>query len=463
MTRIRKLQDDSPSLACQLLDEFLFTRLFSAKTEDWIEKAFITRIWISTSHAGNLDVLESLNRVVNTVSNDLTAPLSASAAHGAQSLLWKQVESHFVRGEYELADSWCRIASHKVFSNSGELNNAKIARQVSYHQFGDLAAAQAKASRRTQTAQSPQPFTIKELDWFSRNSYNIALRSCTDWDPRQSLRILQACIKFIDLYPKDMDANTLADLSLRRMFCDFLCASLLTVLARSEDNIEAQVNDDTFVPRYIPAPYANHLRNHVEAFRKRLQDELDRFELDDARGDLLKKYGALVAFDLEAAVNLRKWDDLGQIVEGAKVCNDAKVFGVLADIILLSKAPPATSYATDKLARWIRCLFQISLANDLKVAEELLNQVLTLARDSKIVRPVSPSPFFKGTSPYPTEELEWLATTAFNRAVDFYSSSDDTTCKRWAELALSVAQFSDDGGALHKLLQGNYLKMSWED
>jgi hypothetical protein len=46
-----------------------------------------------------------------------------------------------------------------------------------------------------------------------------------------------------------MDAGTLSDLALRRMFCDFLCVSLLAVLARSEDNIETQVQ----------APYSQSL------------------------------------------------------------------------------------------------------------------------------------------------------------------------------------------------------------
>lgn len=38
-----------------------------------------------------------------------------------------------------------------------------------------------------------------------------------------------------------MDPDVLADLSLRRLFCDFLSASLLVVMARGEDNIEIQV------------------------------------------------------------------------------------------------------------------------------------------------------------------------------------------------------------------------------
>ena len=46
----------------------------------------------------------------------------------------------------------------------------------------------------------------------------------------------------MELYPSDMDPDVLADLSLRRLFCDFLSASLLIVIARDEDNIEIQVS-----------------------------------------------------------------------------------------------------------------------------------------------------------------------------------------------------------------------------
>ena len=39
-----------------------------------------------------------------------------------------------------------------------------------------------------------------------------------------------------------MDAGILADMSLRRLFCDFLAGSLLTVMARGEDQIKPQVS-----------------------------------------------------------------------------------------------------------------------------------------------------------------------------------------------------------------------------
>ena len=60
------------------------------------------------------------------------------------------------------------------------------------------------------------------------------------------------------------------------------------------------------------------------------------------------------------------------------------------------------------------------------------------------------------------EELEWVATTAFNRAVDFYCASQDEACRRWAEKALTIAELGDDGGALHHLLQAKYKGLAWE-
>ncbi len=64
---------------------------------------------------------------------------------------------------------------------------------------------------------------------------------------------------------------------------------------------------------------------------------------------------------------------------------------------------------------------------------------------------------------YPTEEIEWMATTTFNRAVDFFGASDDAASKRWAEKALSIAALNDDGGALHRTLQSKFLTLSWDE
>jgi hypothetical protein len=64
---------------------------------------------------------------------------------------------------------------------------------------------------------------------------------------------------------------------------------------------------------------------------------------------------------------------------------------------------------------------------------------------------------------YPAEELEWLATSTFNRAVDFYCASQDENCKRWAEKALDLARTARDGGQLLELLESKYLGLRWEN
>ena len=71
------------------------------------------------------------------------------------------------------------------------------------------------------------------------------------------------------------------------------------------------------------------------------------------------------------------------------------------------------------------------------------------------------SPQQKST-PYPPVELEWLATTTFNRAVDFYCADEDEACRRWADRALDLATSYPDEGAFRRVLQEKYLALTWE-
>lgn len=63
-------------------------------------------------------------------------------------------------------------------------------------------------------------------------------------------------------------------------------------------------------------------------------------------------------------------------------------------------------------------------------------------------------------SRYPDEELEWLATMTFNRAVDFYLASMDEECRRWAGKAIELADLMQkDEGRLVGLLRNNFAKL----
>src|ERR1700710_2284593 len=88
---------------------------------------------------------------------------------------------------------------------------------------------------------SKTTWTVPELDWFSKNSYNLAITNISVWNPRSLLQMLICCIAFIDQYPPDISEQVSEDLSLRKMFCEFSASTALVALARGEDVVEDQL------------------------------------------------------------------------------------------------------------------------------------------------------------------------------------------------------------------------------
>jgi hypothetical protein len=189
------------------------------------------------------------------------------------------------------------------------------------------AAVYAKRSSKQSIQKGPELFPIAELDWFSKNSYNFALKYCTDWVPSNVLRMAQSCIHLIDMYPSDLTTDAENELAVRKMYCDYLCISLHISMARSEDCIETQLQ------HYLL------LRPHCASFRTGLSTQMGTNKT--AVPNLLTKLGIVLPFAFEAAVHLRDWDSLGGIIDDAAMCKDHKVYAVLADCILASEAPTA--------------------------------------------------------------------------------------------------------------------------
>ena len=69
----------------------------------------------------------------------------------------------------------------------------------------------------------------------------------------------------------------------------------------------------------------------------------------------------------------------------------------------------------------------------------------------------------KESERYPKTELEWLATTTFNRAVDYYLQEDDDKAKQWADKAFVVAQWIEDDGAMRDFLMGKYSNLKFNE
>ncbi|KAI1343855.1 meiosis protein SPO22/ZIP4 like-domain-containing protein [Xylariaceae sp. FL0016] len=135
-------------------------------------------------------------------------------------------------------------------------------------------------------------FTLDELNWFSKNAYNLGLANLTSWETRQVVRILDCCLAMGACYPSDMPRGEASDLGLRTMFCHFLIAVGLIALARAEDNVEAGLQ------HYLV------MRRHVKSFDSLLESRMG--ELDEGcLRDLREKLGTLLIFEFEAAICLK--------------------------------------------------------------------------------------------------------------------------------------------------------------
>ncbi|OHE93556.1 hypothetical protein CORC01_11153 [Colletotrichum orchidophilum] len=177
-------------------------------------------------------------------------------------------------------------------------------------------------------------FTIKELDWFCQNAYNLGLKHSDSWDVRHLIRLYNSCLAIAAHYPIDLPAEAASDLAFRTMFCDFIAAAALVSLARTEDNIEQQLQ------HYLV------MRRHVVAYNAALEKQMSNGLDKRLKSDLTAKLATLMVFDFEAAMALKKVDDLGCIIRTAVTCRDVDTLKAMGDIALRGRLPGHALYST---------------------------------------------------------------------------------------------------------------------
>ena len=178
------------------------------------------------------------------------------------------------------------------------------------------------------------------------------------------------------------------------------------------------------------------------------------------------------------------------------------VLGILQKIINLTFRQNGSDVV--RLSRWLRCLFNLTLPLDEKISLKCLDQVTQIAAKKQGVRqtssnsassfsrhaprphqtsdsmlpmatPPTSSPVkvedvaemtdekLKLPDRYPGTELEWMATSAFNRAIDYYVRDDDAKCRLWAEKAMTLAQWLEDAGHLRNLLMEKFAALQFDN
>ncbi|KAJ0162227.1 hypothetical protein CTA2_4896 [Colletotrichum tanaceti] len=307
-------------------------------------------------------------------------------------------------------------------------------------------------------------FTLKELDWFCQNAYNLSLKHSDSWDLERLVRLYNSCLAIAAHYPADIPSEAASDLAIRTMFCNFVAAAALVSLARVEDIIERQLQ------HYLV------MRRHVKAYNDALEERAGGLD-KRVKTDLTAKLATLMVFDFEAATALKKYDALGYIIRTAKTCRDVNALKAMGDIALRGRLPgqgvivneiwELEKMKGDRLAKYIRCMFQAVLSLDAALGQRLMKQAIEVARESANVcnHPQRLSEEIRvdqGQHPFPPEELEWLVTVAFNQAVDAYNVRQDDECNKWADLAMNLAHYAGDDGELEALLQENRMKLKFE-
>lgn len=268
-------------------------------------------------------------------------------------------------------------------------------------------------------------------------------------------------------FPPDISSDIAADIALKTLFNNFIVSSALLARARSRDGVEDRLQD------YLL------MRRHVAAFDDALPAQLPSL-VEQARADMLSKLAALLAFDFEAALALKAWDDLCPIVrKAAASCGEGRqsaaiALQAMADCLLRSPGsgsdPPAqTVYSAlraiidalwdldpaldaARLSRYMRCLFQATLPLDDGLALGLAGEYVTLLDEAG-----------RKNIPTPPEETEWLAATAFNHAVDCYFARRDGACREWAARAFELAHLvPGDEGRLEAVLHERFLRLRFD-
>lgn len=300
-----------------------------------------------------------------------------------------------------------------------------------------------------------------EVQWWSKNAYNLSLRLCGDIDPEYTVRLLDVCSLLMKHYPDDGGMMQEDDVETRKMLCAFLATTALIVLGRSEDR-----GTEYTLQCFLSAQaQISIFKAHYAKLENKLQGE--------AATSADQRAFAMLKFELECILKLGQFDKLATVLQS---CLDTGSRGgtgrwdTLADLlIIIHKKLDASAQKSEhgalitlllqkiindtwksdkditKVARWLRYTFTLCINHTQSgFSLKLLQQAASMAENGHGGK----------HDPYPESELQWLATTGFNHAIDLMAETNEDDAVNWMESALEVARWSQDDGSLHAILTG---------
>ncbi|KAF7620565.1 hypothetical protein AFLA_005870 [Aspergillus flavus NRRL3357] len=385
-------------------------------------------------------------------------PCAAEALRSGQTLLAAGCLQHVIDN---LNDGFLEakyIAS--LFIAAGCLFSAQLGKTGKVKEDDELLAQVIRVFEAAHRNEQNTVFSTVELEWISRRSYNIAVqaRSC---DYRLVVQLLDLSMHFTDLQRKTMTCEKQSGLWQHYLHCDSI--KIFSIITEARKEVEPFLKQQHYEN---VQKIAQHCRTYI---RSRPQIENTR----EQHSEWLKEYRRILSIDLECAIFFNQWDNVPSIIGESKSIMDDELCSIFLDcvlrcaasvtyiikavekiiFVLRTTASPYLEAAAARavLPRYIHTFFQLSLdAQEYYLAESAIDQALDLACDlcGTVLR-------------YPSDEIQWMATVAFNRAVDLYILSESDDCRRWAEKAIKLADLGEkDCAMLGDLLRERLQKLS---
>ena len=248
-----------------------------------------------------------------------------------------------------------------------------------------------------------------------------------------------------------------------------------------------------------------------------LPNDCDFASSEEVRLSFLAQRITLLPIEFEASLRV---PDTGTTLDSHKTSSDrltniiisavtysapAKTFALFADLILcafagennnteplisvdtaakllrqlIDAAQGREAYGVLQASRWIRCLVHLLVSGseklldsrNMELVEGIVERVVSLASTERSQCQDGQGIDTELGEKYPAEELEWLATTLFNLAVDFYVTEKEDLGRKWAKNAVEIADVLaesgrkdgdwDGDGLLAGVLRGKMAELGW--
>ncbi|KAK5195554.1 hypothetical protein LTR92_004494 [Exophiala xenobiotica] len=280
---------------------------------------------------------------------------------------------------------------------------------------------------------------LQEFRWFQNTAYNCAVRNFKSWPARYLIDLLQYSCRIT--YPPNSPESALLEKLIHETDVAFVQAALYTTEARS-CSASWTIEDlprTSYSSKSPPTSgeirrtlYRNVFDNYTE-FQSRLkqlqQDWPSRAE------DSRQKVAAIAPLAFEAVLFVTASGEspvdavsLNLILDEAiQLQPTKKTYSCLADMILSSAgAATRVDVVLDRCGADSK-LSAAEYEKGLITVKTITEQALALGR-SALPPVVNGTDKGQSQQAYPSEELEWLATTLFNLAIDLYVAETESGC-----------------------------------